>query len=115
MNQLEILRYYSREDIQNAMLSFSKDREVVGSLIDGTYLNRPDTLLYPKDIIERVKKGAVAFHCSVEKWFNPMQISTSLTQTEMENLRKGFDFIIDIDSRSNLNTQLSRLRWSIIS
>jgi len=102
MNQLEILRYYSREDIQTAILNFSKDREVVGSLRDGTYLNRPDTLLYPKDIIERVKKGAVAFHCSVEKWFNPMQLSTNLSQKEMDNLRKGFDFLIDIDAKIKL-------------
>jgi len=102
MNQLEILRYYSREDIQTAILSFSKNREVVGSLNDGSYLNRPDTLLYPKDIIERVKKGVVAFHCSVERWFNPMQLSTNLTQKEMENLRKGFDFIMDIDAKVKL-------------
>lgn len=99
---MEVLRYYSREDIQNVILGFSKDREVVGSIRDGSYLNRPDTLLYPKDILERVKKGVVAFHCSVERWFNPMQISTNMTQKEMENLRKGFDFIIDIDSKLKL-------------
>jgi hypothetical protein len=107
MNHLEVLKYYSREDIQNAMLSFSKDKEVVGSLKDGSYLNRPDILLYPKDIIERVKKGVVAFHCSVENWFNPMQLSTNLTQKEMDNLRKGFDFIIDIDSKVKLSHSIA--------
>ena len=71
MNSLEVLRYYSREDIQNAMLKFAKDKEVVGSLENGSYLGRPDILIYPKDILERVNKGAVAFHCSVENWFNP--------------------------------------------
>jgi hypothetical protein len=102
MNLAEILKYYSRYEIQNAILSFSKDREVVGSLKDGSYLNRPDTLLYPKDILEKVKKGVVAFHCSVEKWFNPMQLSTSLSQKELDNLRKSFDFIIDIDAKVKL-------------
>lgn len=102
MNHLEILSYYSRPEIQNAILSFSKDREVVGSLRDGSYLNRPDILIYPKDITERVRKGVVAFHCSVEKWFNPMQLSTNLTQKEMDNLRKNFDFIIDIDAKVKL-------------
>ena len=102
MNLSEILRYYSREDIQNAILGFSKEREVVGSLRDGSYLNRPDTLLYPKDITERVKRGVVAFHCSVERWINPMQLSVNLTQREMENLRKGFDFLIDIDAKVKL-------------
>ncbi|MEM5782246.1 MAG: hypothetical protein QXD43_03580, partial [Candidatus Aenigmatarchaeota archaeon] len=93
MNYLEILKYYSREDIQNAILSFSKNREIVGSLRDGSYLNRPDVIEYPKDIIERVKKGAVAFHCSVERWLNPMQLSTNLTQKEIDSLKIGFDLI----------------------
>jgi len=102
MNLVEILNYYSRPDIQEMLLSFSKEREVVGSLKDGSYLNRPDILIYPKDITERVRKGVVAFHCSVEKWFNPMQLSTNLSQKEMDDLRKGFDFIIDIDSKVKL-------------
>jgi len=102
MNLVEILKYYSRPEIQNTILNFSKDREVVGSLRDGSYLNRPDTLLYPKDVTERVKKGVVAFHCSVERWLSPMQLSTNLTQKEMDNLRKSFDFIIDIDAKVKL-------------
>jgi len=99
MNQLEILKYYSRPEIQNVMLEISKEREVIGSLMNGSYLSRPDTILYPKDIVERVKKGAVAFHCSVERWFNPMQLSTNLNQKELDSLRKGFDLIIDIDAK----------------
>lgn len=102
MNYLEILKYYSREDIQNAILSFSKNREIVGSLRDGSYLNRPDVIEYPKDIIERVKKGAVAFHCSVERWLNPMQLSTNLTQKEIDSLRIGFDLIIDVDAKAKI-------------
>jgi hypothetical protein len=102
MNQLEILKYYSNPEIQKAMLSIAKDREVVGSVKDGSYLKRPDTLLYPKDIEERVKKGVVAFHCSVEKWNQPMQLSLNLRQEELNNLRKSFDFILDIDSKSKI-------------
>ena len=102
MNQLEILRYYSNPLIQEKMLSIAKNREVVVSVEDGSYLKRPDVLLYPKDIEERVKKGAVAFHCSVERWLQPMQLSTNLRQEEIENLREGFDFLIDIDSKSKL-------------
>ena len=45
MNQFEVIRYYSRPEIQKAMLSIAKNREVVGSLKDGSYLSRPDTLL----------------------------------------------------------------------
>ena len=102
MNQFEIIRYYSRDDIQKAMSSIARNREVVGSLKDGSYLSRPDIIVYPKDIVERAKKGAVAFHCSVEKWTQPMQLSTNLNPKELENMRSGFDFIIDIDAKSKL-------------
>jgi len=102
MNQFEILKYYSKPEIQNEILSTVKDREVVGSLKDGSYLKRPDTLIYPKDLIERVKRGVVTFHCSVERWFQPMQLSSTLTQKELDNLRKDFDFIMDIDSKVKL-------------
>lgn len=102
MNQFEILRYYSRPEIQNMILEVAKDREVVGSVKDGSYLKRPDILLYPKDMEERVKRGVVAFHCSVEKWSQPMQLSVNLKQEEIDNLRKGFDFLIDIDAKVKL-------------
>ncbi|MFH1229545.1 MAG: DNA primase small subunit domain-containing protein [Candidatus Aenigmatarchaeota archaeon] len=103
MNGAEVLRYYSREDVQNAILKFAKDKEIVGSLEDGSFLKRPDILMYPKDIEEKVKKGVVAFHCSVENWYNPMQLSTGISQKDMEAMRKGFDLIIDIDSKSKLS------------
>lgn len=102
MNHFEILKYYSNPIIQKEILSVVKDREVVGSVKDGSYLKRPDILLYPKDIEERVKRDVVAFHCSVEKWSQPMQLSVNLRHEELDNLRKGFDFLIDIDSRAKL-------------
>jgi len=110
MNQLEILKYYSRPEIQNAMLTISKNREVVGSVKDGSYLKRPDTLLYPKDIVERVKKDVVAFHCSVEKWIQPMQLSPNLTFNELANLRKGWDLIIDIDSKVKIEHAIAGVK-----
>ena len=102
MHYLEILKYYSNPAVQKEILSTAKDREVVGSIEDGSYLKRPDVLLYPKDIEGKVKDGAVAFHCSVERWTQPMQLSTNLKQEEIENLRKGFDFLIDIDAKVKL-------------
>jgi len=102
MNQFEINRYYSRDEIQKAISSIAKNREVVGSLKDGSFLSRPDTIFYTNDIIERVKRGVVAFHCSVERWTQPMQLSTNLNQKEIDNLRSGFDFIIDIDAKAKL-------------
>ncbi len=102
MHYFKILKHYLNPIVQKEMLSVAKDREVVGSSEDGSYLKRPDILSYPKDLEERVKSGAVAFHCSVERWSQPMQLSTALKPEELDNLRKGFDFIIDIDSKSKL-------------
>ena len=98
----EILNHYSSQQIQKALLSVGREREAVGAFADGSYMKRPDTILYPKDIIERVKRGAVAFHCSVEHWTNPLQLSTKLSTAELDELRKSWDLIIDIDSKVKL-------------
>ena len=102
MKKFEIIKYYSRPEIQKAIIEIAKNREVVGSSMDSTFLKRPDTLLYPKDIEERVKRGVVAFHCSVERWTQPMQLSTELSPKELNTMRTGFDFIIDIDAKAKL-------------
>jgi hypothetical protein len=99
MKKFQILKYYSRSDVQQRILTAAKDREVAGSLDNGAFLKRPDILSYPNDILEKVRGGAVAFHCSVERWAQPMQLSTNLKPDELDNLRKGFDFIIDIDAK----------------
>ncbi len=88
----KIYEYYSREDIINAIFSVSKNREVVGSKSDGSYVKRPNILQYPGDIKEAVKNGVVSFHLSVERWKNPMVLDE----------RIGWDFVLDIDSRFTL-------------
>jgi hypothetical protein len=98
----DILSYYSRPEIQTAMAQFARDREVVGTTRDGTYSKRPDTILYPSELLDRVKRGAVSFHCSVERWHQPMSLSTALRPDELNQLRKGFDIIIDLDAKSKL-------------
>lgn len=102
MRSFQILKYYSRPDIQKEILRIAKNREVVGSLENGAYLKRPDSLIYPKDIEERVKRGVVSFHCSTERWDQPMQLSVALRKEEMNSLRSGFDLILDIDSKTKL-------------
>ncbi len=110
MNQFEVIKYYSRPEIQKKMIEIAKNREVVGSLKDGSFLSRPDILLYPKDIEERAKRGVVAFHCSVERWTQPMQLSTAMNPKDMDNLRKGFDFILDIDAKAKLEHAIVGVR-----
>jgi len=92
------LFYYSRPDIRKNMLEFSKNRECVPRYFDG-FGKRPDAFQYDSDIPEFAKKGATSFHCSEELWSDPLNISTSMNQEELKNLRIGWDLIIDIDSK----------------
>ncbi|NCS70902.1 MAG: hypothetical protein GW780_01900, partial [Candidatus Aenigmarchaeota archaeon] len=50
------MRYYSKKDVQDALLEESKKREVVGVYENGSFDKRPNILAYPDDIVEMVKK-----------------------------------------------------------
>lgn len=89
--------YYSRKDVQDALLKVAKDREVVGVFSNGNFGKRPNVLIYPNDIIESVKQGVVSFHGSVERWSNPMALESGMIKQEFDKIRKGWDLIIDPD------------------
>ncbi len=90
--------YYSRPDIQKAIYEFSKDREICPRYFEG-FGKRPDSFQYPNDIFEMVKKGATSFNCSEELWEDPMKIITGMSEEQANQLRIGWDLIIDIDSK----------------
>ncbi len=90
--------YYSKPEVQEAIYSFAKNREICPVYFKG-FGKRPDTLEYKGDIIELVKKGATSFHCSEELWKNPLDIETGMSEKAASDLRIGWDFLIDIDSK----------------
>ncbi len=90
--------YYSRKDVQEAIFKFCQKRETIPRYIEN-FGKRPDTLQYPSDIAQQVKKGATSFHCSEEIWSNPLELSTDLKEEDLNNLRDGWDLLIDIDSK----------------
>ena len=92
-----LLKYYKREDIQSAVLSSADDKEVAVSFGLKGFGKRPDTLKYPRDVLEFVKSGASSFHCSEELWFNPLQLNPGLKKEELDSLRKGWNLVLDID------------------
>jgi len=92
------LSYYSRKDVQNAIYDFCQNRETVPRYLEG-FGKRPDALDFPNDILNSAKKGATSFHCSEEIWDNPMRISTDMTPMQYNDLRSGWDMLIDIDSK----------------
>jgi len=90
--------YYSRLDVQKAMLDFARNREVSPRYFEG-FGKRPDILEYPGDILAFVKKGATSFHCSEEIWSDPLSVETGMSEILANNLRIGWDLLIDIDSK----------------
>jgi len=90
--------YYSRADVRKAMLAFSKNRECVPRYFEG-FGKRPDSFQYESDIMEFAKKGATSFHCSEEIWKDPLELSTGMSEKQLNELRVGWDLLIDIDCK----------------
>jgi hypothetical protein len=90
--------YYARKDIQDEIYAFCKNRETIPRYLEG-FGKRPDALDYPTDIFNSAKSGATSFHCSEELWANPLNISTDMTPEQYNDIRIGWDLLIDIDSK----------------
>ncbi len=97
VNEEDLIAYYSRKEVQQAIVESAKDREVGTRFLAGGFGKRPDVLLYPSDVLEQVKNGVSSFHLSEERWSNPLAIGNELKKDDIEKLRIGWDFIIDID------------------
>lgn len=90
------LSHYKRSDIQEEMILNAKDREIAVKFNDN-FGKRPDVLRHSSDVLELAKQGATSFHASEELWKNPLQLDTSMRRQELDNLRIGWDLVIDID------------------
>lgn len=90
--------YYSRPDIQKIIFEFSKNREICPRYFEG-FGKRPDSLQYSGDVFELVKKGATSFHCSEELWDDALKIQTGMNEKQLNEIRIGWDLLIDIDSK----------------
>lgn len=90
------LLFYKRKDVQRKILEQAKDKEVAVRFKD-YFGKRPDMLMYEDDILTLAKKKATSFHCSEELWRNPLQLGSEMKKQEMDELRKGWDLILDID------------------
>jgi DNA primase catalytic subunit len=93
----QTILYYKRLEIQQAIVDAAEDREVAVKYSDKGFGKRPDVLKYPRDLLELALKGASSFHVSEEVWNNPLELSSSMNEKEKNELRKGWDLVIDID------------------
>lgn len=94
---IKVWNWYSRESVLKAILEVAKNREVVSVYKDGRFGKRPDVIQYNQDILQAVAEGAVSFHGSVEQWSNPMKLDVGLTKADLDNLRTGWNIILDPD------------------
>lgn len=90
------LRYYKRKEIQEAILAHSQNKEV-GTRYGDNFGKRPDALRYPKEIIELALQGVTSFHTSEELWDNPLYLTSEMSRKELDDLRTGWDLVLDID------------------
>src|SRR3990167_6917398 len=91
-----ILKHYKHREIQEALVKHAQNKEI-GMCFGEGYGKRPDQLTYPRDVLELALKGVSSFHASEELWSNPLALSNTLTKAELEQLRIGWDLVLDID------------------
>jgi len=96
--QIIAISHYARKDIQQAMFEFCKNRETIANFNNKFFAKRPDCFDYSSDILNAAKKDATSFHCSEELWENPLNINTDMTPEQYNEIKTGWDLLIDIDS-----------------
>ncbi len=92
-----VLRHYKRREIQDEMANAAAEREVAVKYGEKGFGKRPDTLKFPKDVLEFAKQRVTSFHVSEERWFNPLHLDTGLKPKELDEMRKGWDLVLDVD------------------
>ncbi|MEW5896067.1 MAG: hypothetical protein AB1668_00060 [Nanoarchaeota archaeon] len=90
------LRFYKRKDIQEAIVAHARNKEV-GTRYGDTFGKRPDALSYPQEILNLAMQGVTSFHCSEELWENPLFLGSNSSRKELDELRIGWDLVLDID------------------
>jgi len=93
------LEYYSRRDIQKALVESAVNREVAVMFGAETFGRRPDVLQFEGDVLTLARQGATSFHFSVEQWSDPLRLKSGMTQRELDDLRIGWSLILDLDTK----------------
>jgi DNA primase large subunit len=94
-----IRKYYERTDIQQELLIISKDREVQAWFGESCG-KRPEAVYMLGDLKDLIRQGMTSFHISEERWIDPLQLEPGMQKRNLENLRKGWDMILDLDCKN---------------
>lgn len=96
---MQVLKFYSRKDVQREILRVSKNREVAVKYGDSGFGKRPDILQFEQDIFELAMQGATSFHISEERWSDPLQLRAGMGKKQSDDLKIGWDLILDVDTK----------------
>ncbi|MBI4439118.1 hypothetical protein HY640_04255 [Candidatus Woesearchaeota archaeon] len=96
INRSTAIRHYKREDVQEEIVAAAHGREFAVRFGD-SFGQRPDVLRRPAEVLELAQAGATSFHCSEELWSNPLRLSTGMSRAELDELRAGWDLVLDVD------------------
>lgn len=91
--------HYKKPGIQKLIAEHSYRKEIAIKFGDKGFGKRPDTIQYPSDVLELAKQGATSFHASEELWNNPLSLNTGMRKEETDQLRSGWDLVLDIDCK----------------
>ncbi len=97
MRQSIAIEFYSRDDIRAEITRACEGREVAVRLQGGIFGKRPEMISFPKEVESFSRQGATSFHISQERWHDPLKLSSDMSKPQLDKLRTGWDFVIDID------------------
>jgi len=103
------LQFYSRKDVQKEILKAAKNKEVAFKFGDKGFGKRPEIIQFEGDVFELAKQGATSFHISEESWGDPLDIVTGMTRKQLDELRIGWDLILDIDGPYEISKITTRI------
>jgi len=90
--------YNENKEIVEDIVRISYNREVGYLLENLKFGTRPSVIENVGDFFTLIDKGAISFHISLERWANPLMLKDIKSKKEMNNLRIGWDLILDIDT-----------------
>jgi len=90
------LKHYKRREIQEKIVEHAQCKEIAVRY-ENSFGKRPDILTFPQEIIELAKRGVTSFHSSEERWSNPLTLDSNLSRKDLDQLRTGWDLVLDID------------------
>ncbi len=90
------LSWYKKRIVGEKIKLYAENKEVSVRFGD-RFGKRPNIIQHPNDVLDFAKRRATSFHCSEETWINPMMLRAGMSKKEMDELRSGWDLILDID------------------